>query len=272
MNTVLSKDGTTIAYEQSGTGPVMVLVGAALADRAGTAKLARLLARHFTVINYDRRGRGKSTDTPPYTVEREVEDLEALVDGAGGSASLFGSSSGAVLALEAASQLESKVESLFLYEPPFIIDDSHPHVPADLAEHVQELVASNRRSGAVRLFFTKGMGIPTVAVTLMRYLMPGWSNMAALAHTIPYDLACLSGTQQGKPLEASRWARAKVPTLVMAGGRSEAFFHTGARALVSLLPHAQYRRLPGAHHGSVLLAPKAITVAMEEFFLKPEIV
>ena len=267
MSTVLSKDGTTIAFEQSGTGPVIVLVGAALADRAGTAKIARLLAQHFTVINYDRRGRGKSTDTHPYAVEREVEDLEALIDAVGGSASLFGSSSGAVLALEAGSLLDNKVECLFLYEPPFIIDDSHPPVANDLAEHINELVAANCRNDAVRLFFTKGMGIPAVFVTLMRFLMPGWSKMAAIAHTIPYDLACLSGTQEGKPLPAKRWVQAKAPTLVMVGGKSEAFFHTGAKALVSLLLHAQYRSLEGRDHSAVLMAPQAIAAAMGEFFL-----
>lgn len=270
MSTVLSKDGTTIAFEQSGTGPVIVLVGAALADRAGTAKLAKLLAQHFTVINYDRRGRGKSTDTHPSTVDREVEDLEALIDAVGGSASLFGSSSGAVLALEAGNLLNTKIECLFLYEPPFIIDDSHPKVPDDLAEHIHELVAANRRNDAVRLFFTKGMGIPAVFVTLMRFLMPGWSNMAAIAHTIPYDLACLSGTQKGLPLPATRWASAQAPTVVMVGGKSEAFFHVGAKALVGLLPHAQYRSLEGRDHSAVLMAPKDIATSIHGFFIQTE--
>lgn len=268
MSTVLSKDGTRIAFEQSGAGPTLVLVDAALADRAGTAKLAQLLAQHFTVINYDRRGRGESSDTLPFAVEREVEDLEALIDVAGGSASLFGSSSGGVLALEAGNRLAHKVEYLFLYEPPFIIDDSHPPVPDDLAQQITTLVAAKRRNEAARLFFHKGMGIPAVFVTLMRFLMPGWSKMAAIAHTIPYDLAVLAGTQVGKPLPTERWTQVKAPTLVLVGSKSEAFFHTGAKALVGLIDHAHYRSLPGGHHGSVLMAPKEIAAEVVEFFDK----
>lgn len=176
-----SKDGTSIAFEQSGTGPVVVIVAAALADRSGTARLAKHLAPHFTVINYDRRGRGKSTDTQPYASEREVEDIEALIDASGGSAFVFGSSSGSVLALEAASKLGSKIPKLFMYEPPFIIDNSHPPMPDDFIKQVTELVSAGHRNDAVKLFFTKGMGIPAFAVTLMRLLMPGWSKMAGMA-------------------------------------------------------------------------------------------
>jgi pimeloyl-ACP methyl ester carboxylesterase len=267
QKTVTSKDGTTIAFEQSGTGPAIVIVGAALADRTGTTKLAKLLAQKFTVINYDRRGRGKSTDTQPFAVEREVEDLEALIDAAGGSAYLFGSSSGSVLALEAASKLGNKVKGLFMYEPPFIIDNSHPPMADDFTGQIDKLVAAGRRSDAVKLFFNKGMGIPAVFVTVMRLLMPGWSKMADIAHTIPYDLAVLEGTQTGKPLPAKRWTLAQAPTLVMVGGKSEAFFHTGAKALAELLPDAQYRSLEGRDHSAVMMAPKDIAAAIEEFVL-----
>ena len=267
QNTVTSKDGSTIAFDQSGTGPALVLVGAALADRAGVAKLAKLLAQTFTVLNYDRRGRGKSTDTPPYAVEREVEDIEALVDAAGGSAYLFGSSSGAVLALDAANKLGNKAQGLLLYEPPLIIDDSRPPMPDDFAERVSQLVAAGRRSDAVKFFFNKGMGIPAVFVTLMRLLMPGWSSMVGMAHTIPYDLAILAGTQTGQPLPTNRWASAQAQTLVLVGSKSETFFHTGAKALAELLPHAQYRSLAGRGHEAVLMAPKDIAAAIHGFFL-----
>ena len=260
-----SRDGTTIAYEQTGTGPVVVLVSAALADRGGTRRLAKQLAQHFTVINYDRRGRGKSADTQPYAVEREVEDIEALIDASGGSACLFGSSSGAVLALEAASQLNGKVKKLFMYEPPFIVDGSRFPMPDDFGNQVTELVSAGRRNGAVKFFFSKGMGIPNFAVTLMR-LMPGWSKMAGMAHTLPYDLKILAGTQSGKPLPANRWASTTAPALVMVGSRSEAFFHQGAKALVGILPHAQYRPLDGGNHGSVLLSPASIAAAAGDFF------
>jgi pimeloyl-ACP methyl ester carboxylesterase len=265
QKTVTSKDGTTIAFEQSGTGPAIVLVGAALADHEDTAKLAQLLAEKFTVINYDRRGRGKSTDTQPFAVEREVEDLKALIDATGGSAYLFGSSSGAVLALEAVSKLGNKVKGLYMYEPPFIVDDSRLPMPEDFVEQIDQLVAADRRSDAVKLFFNKGTGIPAIFVTMMRLLMPGWSKMADMAHTIPYDLAVLAGTQTGKPLPAKRWA-AQAPTLVMVGGKSEPFFHAGAKALASVLPNAQYRSLDGRDHSAVMMAPKDIAAAIDGFF------
>lgn len=264
---VFSKDGTTIAYEQSGKGPVVVLVAAALADRSGTTRLANHLAEHFTVINYDRRGRGKSTDTQPYAVEREVEDIEALIDASGGSAYVFGSSSGAVLALEATSKLDGKVKKLFLYEPPFIIDDSRPPMPEDLIKQITDLVVAGRRNDAVKLFFAKGMGIPNFAVTLMRLFMPGWSKMAGMAHTLPYDLTILAGTQAGKPLPTMRWNSAKAPTLVAVGSKSEPFFHDGAKALAKLLANAQYRSLEGRNHAAVLMASQSIADAVEQFFL-----
>ena len=179
---------------------------------------------------------------------------------------MFGSSSGAVLALEAASKLDGKVKKLFMYEPPFIVDNSRPPMPDDFANQVAELISAGRRDDAVKFFFTKGMGIPNFAVTLMR-LMPGWSKMVGMAHTLPYDLAILAGTQTGKPLLPSRWASATAPTLVMVGSQSEAFFHAGAKALVGILPVAQYRSLAGGNHGAVLLAPNLIAAAAEHFFL-----
>ena len=146
QKTVTSKDRTLIAYEQTGTGPPVILVAAALADRGGARRLAGHLAGHFTVINYDRRGRGTSADTQPYAVHREVEDIDALIEASGGTALLFGSSSGAVLALDAANKLGSKVQRLFLYEPPLIVDDSRPPMPDDLIRDVNELSAAGRRN------------------------------------------------------------------------------------------------------------------------------
>jgi len=267
QKTVTSKDGTSIAFEQIGTGPVVILVEPALSDRSGSAKLAKHLAGKFTVVSYDRRGRGKSTDTQPYAIEREVEDIEALINAIGGSAFLFGSSSGSVLALEAASKLGGKLKQLFMYEPPFIIDDSRPPMPDDFINEVSALVSAGRRNDVVRLFFTKAMGIPSFAVTLMRILMPGWSKMAGVAHTIPYDLTLLAGTQTGKALPSSRWAGTTAPTLVMVGSKSESFFHSGARSLADLLPDAQYRSLEGRDHSAVVMASKAIADEVEQFYL-----
>ena len=265
MRTVISKDGTTIAFDQIGKGPAVILVDSALADRSICVKLAKLLAEEFTVINYDRRGRGDSGDTQPYAVEREVEDIEALIDIAGGSAFVFGSSSGAVLALEAASKLPAKVRKQALYEPPFIVDDSRPPMPVDFVEQVKELLASDKRSDALRLFFSKAMGIPGIFITLMR-LMPSWSKSKSVAHTLPYDLMIMGDTQRGKPLPVDRWATATMPTLVLTGGKSEAFFHTGGDALAEVLPNALHRILKDQHHGSVVMSPNVVASEITQFF------
>lgn len=265
MKTVISKDGTIIAFEQEGSGPVVILVDSALADRGTCAKLAKLLATEYTVIRYDRRGRGASSDTQPYSVDREVEDIEALIDEVGESAFVFGSSSGAALALEAASKLPAKIKRQALYEPPFIVDDSRPPMPDDFASQAAELVAKRKRSDAVKLFFSTAMGIPNIFVTLMR-IMPGWSKSVSMAHTLPYDLAIMSDTQRGKPLPVNRWISAVMPTLVLTGEKSEAFFHTGAQALAEVLPNAQHRILKDQHHGSVVMSPKVVAAEITQFF------
>ena len=155
---VRSKDGTSIAYEKTGNGPVVVLVSSALADREATRRLARLLADRYTVINYDRRGRGSSGDTQPYAPQREVEDIEALIVQEADTVFLFGSSSGAALALEAASRLNGRVKALFLYEPPFIVDASRPPITADLRRRISELIALNQRNEAVNCSLWKLLG------------------------------------------------------------------------------------------------------------------
>ena len=264
--TVKSKDGTLIAYEQTGAGPVVILVSAALADRDGARPLARQLASTFTVFNYDRRGRGKSSNTEPYAAEREIEDLEALVNVAGQPAFLFGSSSGSVLALDAGSRFGAKVKKLFLYEPPFIVDASHAPIPDSLQKEIQDAVAANKRDEALALFFRKGMGIPAGGVTFMRLCMPAWRDMAAIAHTAPYDLKILAGTQSGKPLPSDRWSRATSPAMVAVGAKSEAFFHSGAKALTALLPAVEYRSLDGLDHSAVLMSPQALAAIIREYF------
>jgi pimeloyl-ACP methyl ester carboxylesterase len=211
QKTAISKDGTVIAYEQSGTGPTLILVSAALADRSGNRRLARYLSDRFTVINYDRRGRGASGNTSPYTTDKEIDDIEALVNASGGSVFLFGSSSGSVLALDAGARLGPQVQKLYMFEPPFIVDSSRPPMDTTLSAAIDRQIANGNRGEAVRLFFTRGMGIPSFGVTLMRFLMPGWSKMCSIAHTVPYDLAILDGTQAGQALPAGRWNNASLP-------------------------------------------------------------
>ena len=266
MEKVISRDGTPIVYEKSGEGPAVILVTGALG--LGTDPmfrgLAELLAPHFTVYNYDRRGRGESGDTLPYTVEREVEDIEAIIDEAGGSASLYGLSSGATLALEAANILPGKVKKLAMYESPFIVDDSRPPIPEDYVPHLKELIAAGRPGDALEYFFRDAMLIPSEYLDHMRN-DPSWAGMENVARTLPYDGMVMGDTMSGKPLPRGQWGGAAMPTLVMAGGNSPAFFHNGAKELVELLPNAEYRVLPGQTHGvdSNVLAP-----VLEEFFSK----
>ena len=202
MERTRSADGTAIAFDRSGQGPAIVVVGGALADRSAFASLAARLAPRFTVIAFDRRGRGDSGDTAPYAVEREVEDIAALLDEAGGSAFLFGHSSGAVLALETARTLPGRVPKLALYEPPFVVDDSRPGAPADFVTHLETLVSEGRRGDAVAYFMTTGPGVPAEVVESMRG-EEYWPSLEAVAHTLAYEGTVMGDTMSGSP-EAAR--------------------------------------------------------------------
>jgi pimeloyl-ACP methyl ester carboxylesterase len=159
LKKVISTDGTSIAFDQLGKGPVVILVCGGSVDRTSNAPLATLLAGHFTVFNYDRRGRGDSGDTPPYAVEREVEDVDAVIAAAGGAAFLYGTSSGAALALEAARKLPNKITKLALWEPPYIADERYPRPPADTAKTFTDLVSAGLRGDAVEFFMAKVVGL-----------------------------------------------------------------------------------------------------------------
>jgi pimeloyl-ACP methyl ester carboxylesterase len=262
MSTVTSKDGTKIAYSKTGSGPVVILVDGALCYRefGPSGPLAKLLEQHFTVYTYDRRGRGESTDTQPYAVEREVEDLEALVKEAGGSASVYGISSGAALAMEAAARIKG-IKKLALYEAPFIVDDSLPPRPDDLIARSDGLIAAGRRGDMVKLFM-KTVGTPWFFVIMMQF-MPMWKQLKGIAHTIPYDFRVLGDTGSGRPLPKGRWSAAKIPALVMDGGDSPAWMRNAMKSLAGVLPDAQYRTLDGQTH---MLKPEAITPVLVEFF------
>src|SRR5258708_1370397 len=242
MEKVYSKDGTPIAFDRSGNGPPIILVDGALCYRASgpMGPLAKLLATQFTVFTYDRRGRGDSSNTAPYAAEREVEDIDALIEKAGGSAFVYGTSSGAALALEAAN-CGLAVKRLALYEAPFIVDASHPPIPEDFLARLNALIASDRRGDAVKLFM-KLVGVPTVFIALMPG-MPAWPKLTAVAHTLPYDITIVKDNQRGKPLSARRWASVTVPTLVMDGGKSPAWMRNGMRALGDVLPNARRQTL-----------------------------
>jgi pimeloyl-ACP methyl ester carboxylesterase len=258
MQTVTSKDGTRIAYDRHGSGPAVILVGGALSYRKfkKMEELAKLLAERCTVINYDRRGRGDSTEVKPFALEREIDDIAALIEAEGGSASLWGWSSGGALALRATGAAIG-VERLAVYEVPFMVTPEAKRPTPDYGERLDELVVAGDRGGAVKHFMRNSIGIPAPVVALMQ-LMPMWKGLKATAHTLPYDWAALGKhTMYGAPLDAEEWASVTVPTLVAYGAKSPAVLQLGSRALAEVLPDAELRELEGLSHNLKmdLLAP-----------------
>jgi pimeloyl-ACP methyl ester carboxylesterase len=263
METVRSKDGTRIAFDRYGEGPPVILVGGAFSYRAfgKMVQLAELLSPRFTSVNYDRRGRGDSGDSPAYEVEREIEDLEAVMEAVGGSASVWGWSSGGVLALRAAGR-GLDIRRVAVYEPPFMVEPSKLVPPPDFAARLQELVDAGRRSAAVRFYMTKGMGVPSLFVTFMRFT-PFWSKLKATSPTLPYEWAVLGDAMSGKPLSAEEWASVSVPTLVISGEKSPEPLRKAARALEVVLPNGEHRELKGQSHNPSM---KAMAPVLEKFF------
>ncbi|HEY6540525.1 MAG TPA: alpha/beta hydrolase [Ktedonobacteraceae bacterium] len=259
MRTVISKDGTPIAFDQSGQGPALILVAGALNIRL-RASLAARLAQRFSVFAYDRRGRGESGDTMPYAVEREVEDIDALITGAGGSAFLFGHSSGGALALEAAIQLGEKVKKLAIYEVPYNDDREFRRAWRAYIQQLTGLLAANRRGDAVALFM-QFVGTPAGQIEGMRH-SPDWPSLEAIAPTLAYDHAAIMGNDLSVPIE--RAAQVRVPTLIMNGSASFPFMYETARTLSQAIPHAQFRTLEGQDHGP---ADDVLAPVLEEFFL-----
>jgi pimeloyl-ACP methyl ester carboxylesterase len=261
LNTLKSKDGTTLAFDQQGAGPALILVDGAMTTRLSGSKpeLARLLARHFTVYGYDRRGRGDSGDTKPYAVDREIEDIDALIDKAGGSAFLYGVSSGAVLALDATVKLGDKVKKLAMYEAPYNDDPQAQKVWGEYLKNLSEALASNRRGDAVALFMAL-VGMPAAQIEGMRHA-PFWAGMEAVASTLAYDHAGVMGETASIPTE--RVARVHVPTLVMNGGNGPPFMLETAKQLSRTIPGATLRTLHGQTHD---VQADALAPVLVEFF------
>jgi pimeloyl-ACP methyl ester carboxylesterase len=258
--TVTSADGTAIVFDQSGTGPAVILVQGALMDRRGPVMsgLAAGLARWFTVFSYDRRGHGASGDTPPYAVERETEDLAALIAAAGGSAAVFGGSSGAALALRAAAA-NPAIPRLAIWEPPFHTDDSAPVLPADFAVQLDRLVKAGRASDAVERFLLEAVQLAPGVVAGMR-AQPFWAVMAAGAQTLVYE-ALVMGPDNALPAEPL--GAITQPTLVLTGGSSPAWMARAGQAVARVVPGASLQVLPGQAHN---VAPGAIVPVLREFF------
>jgi pimeloyl-ACP methyl ester carboxylesterase len=261
MDTVRSKDGTTIAFEKQGEGPALILVDGAMTTSSSSSKpeLANLLALHFTVYRYDRRGRGDSGDTRPYAEQREIEDIDALIDAAGGSAFLYGHSSGGCLALDATVGLGDKVKKLAMYEAPYNDDPEAQKVWREYIKNLTEALGSDRRGDAVALFMAL-VGMPAAQIEGMRHA-PFWAGMEAMAPTLAYDHTAIMGKDATIPSE--QVARVRVPTLVMSGGNGAPFMLKTAETLSKTIPVARLRTLDGQTHD---VHPEALAPVLVEFF------
>lgn len=258
MSYVISKDGTKIAFEQSGTGPALILIDGALCSRGfgPSPKLAPLLAKRFTVFAFDRRGRGQSGNTRPYAPAREVEDIAALIHVAGGKASLLGLSSGGALALEAAAS-GLPVERVVAYEPPYV-DDSGLRGGADHEGHLLRLLATGNRSGAVKYFMKDMVGAPAAMVVMLRLMPWIWRKLEAVAHTLPYDAAVMAAFR----IPRKRFASIRVPALIMNGGKTDARLREAALAVADSIPLGRHSELAGQTHN---VKPDVLTPAVIEY-------
>jgi pimeloyl-ACP methyl ester carboxylesterase len=256
MKKVKSQDGTVIAYDKKGQGPTLILVLGALNKRGSGKKLAERLANQFTVISYDRRGRGDSTDTQPYSVEKEIDDISSLVDELGGSAYLYGHSSGAVLSLLTAEKFGSKIAGLALYEVPYNTDTEAQKTAEAYREKLKQLLDANKRDDAVSLF-VKSVGVTDKQISAMQNL-PMWKGLTGMAPTLAYDTIELMEQYPEVNTQII-----KTPTLVMYGASSPDFMGDTARKLSQTMPNATLKPLEGQTHDvkADVLAP-----VLAEFF------
>lgn len=272
MTTVTSKDGTNIAYTKSGSGPALILVDGALCYREfGPAKpLAKLLEDHFTVYIYDRRGRGESGDTKPYALEKEVQDIEALVDMISEPVYLFGQSSGGSLVIETANQLGSKVSKFAVYETPYFLDDSRESLPADFIERLRKNTAASNNSESVKMFM-KLVGTPSFFIAVMP-LMPMWSKLKAVAPTLENDFTIMEPHQHGQPLQKGQWPNAIQPALAMYGSKSPTWMKNAVTQVSQVLPNGQLTVVAGQNHmvKAAVLAPLLLEFYEATTSRKPE--
>ena len=261
MNRVTSSDGTTIAFERLGDGLAVIVVGGQLADRALTRPTAEELAKHFAVFNYDRRGRGDSSDTAPYAVEREIEDIGALIAEAGGTSSVYGHSSGAALALHAA-VAGLPIAKLVLHEPPYNPkgDEDLQRATRKEAEHINTLLAEDRRGDAVE-YFWRSVGMPQEMVDQARNSLR-LAELEAMAPTMAYDSEVMGDTSRGGTIPADLLDAVTIPTLVLVGGASPAWMIDVGRQLADALSNGQHRVLEGQEH---VVPPEVLVPVLAEF-------
>lgn len=262
MEKVISKDGTQIAVDRLGSGPALILVDGAMCSRGfgPMPPLARELASMFTVYHYDRRGRGDSGNGFTCDPQREIEDLDAVIQLAGGSAMVFGISSGAALAGEAVRQLRG-IRRLALFEAPYVIDNTHEPLPPTFIADTRALVASGDRSAAVKKFM-RYVGTPSIMVFVMS-LLPFWKKFTAIAHTLANDLELIAPHHQGIPFPEGKWSMVTIPVLVMGGGKSPAYMQNAMKAWAHAFPNAVHQTLPGQTH---MVKQDVLAPALINFF------
>jgi pimeloyl-ACP methyl ester carboxylesterase len=256
VETTTAADGTTLAYDRVGHGPALVFVPGVFNLRDKCAPIAAQLAEDFTCFTYDRRARGDSSNTVPYAIEREVEDLQAVIDVAGGRAAVFGFSSGAILALRAAAD-GLPIDRLFLYEPPFRFDDQPPAAAADLPQRLQRMVDEGRAADVVTTFQLEGIGLSPDMVAGIRQ-SPFFPQLEAVAQSVVHD-ATLTGAM---PVPTPAMAAVRVPTVVMRGGQTWPIFAVATERLAAMLPDARLQVLPDAADHA--LEPRSTAAAIRE--------
>lgn len=262
MPFVTSKDGTQIGYTVIGSGPPIILVDGAMCSRemGPATPLAAELKDSFAVYTYDRRGRGESGDTKPYATQREVEDLAAVIEAAGGSAAVYAISSGVVLALEAANTLPG-ITGMVLYEAPIFTDGTRKPVPADYVQRMDQLVASGDNAGAIKHFMQNGIAVPWYALLMMQ-VFGMFRKMAPVGPTLPYDTAFVAPLWTYKPIPVERWRNVTMPVLSIGGSKSDAWMQNAQKAIAAHLPNARHQTLTGQNH---MVAATAIAPLIKEF-------
>lgn len=263
MHTLASEDGTPIAFDRRGSGPAIVLVDGALCNRryGPMTPLARLLAERFTVLSYDRRGRGDSGDRPGYAVEREIEDLGCLLAECDGPVSVFGLSAGAALALRSAAA-GLPISRLALYEPPYGTgDEAHRQALREYPVRLTELLAAGHLEAAIELFMSL-VDVPREVVAMLRRTSR-WTVLRELAPTLAYDSAVLDQVRLAGALPLDLLAAVEVPTLVLAGGASSAAMRDTAARLCDAIPDGRYRALEHQVHD---VDPQVLAPVLAEFF------
>ena len=262
METVTSSDGTTIAFDRLGDGPPLIVVCGAMCDRALMRPTAEELAKHFTVFNYDRRGRGDSGDTAPYAVEREIEDIGALVVEAGGTASVYGHSSGAGLVLHAAAH-GLPIAKIVLHDPPYAPDGDEEarRSSREYGENLKAMLSEGRRGDAVELFMTM-VGMPQEMVEGMRHT-PRWAGLEAMAPTLAYDSEVMGDIGRDGTIPVEVASRVTVPALVLTGGADYPWMTDVGRRLADAMAHGRHRILENQEH---VVPPEVLVPVLAEFF------